>query len=212
MDSLGVEQWDLKRGIADDFFLIASIPADRRSNWISTAEKCVPAARVHVRFHPGTADRRESGSGFFQLVGFFFDGMISEEPPKSQPDFDSPRARRIRIFSGIHDNSLMESLRIALPKEVSVDNIQMLTRRGGQIEECFRDENISLLNTYCSGMDVDYIYRTHFTPREAEVRYSSVNEIDLIYRCLGIILESIAFSGDRVTTDDSRTPRVPGDD
>jgi len=42
---------------------------------------------------------------------------------------------------------------------------------------------------------VDHIYHTYFTPREATVTYSNMGEIDLIYRCLGIILESIA--GDR---------------
>jgi hypothetical protein len=64
-----------------------------------------------------------------------------------------------------------------------------------RIEECFRDENLRLLKTYCSGIDVNRIYRAHFLPREVEARYSNMADIELIYRCLGIILESIAFSG-----------------
>ena len=63
-----------------------------------------------------------------------------------------------------------------------------------RIEECFRDENRWLLDTYCSDANVDRIYRTHFMPRKAEVRYSDMTESELIYRCLGIILESIASS------------------
>jgi hypothetical protein len=78
-----------------------------------------------------------------------------------------------------------------------------------RIEECFRDENLWLLNTYCSGIDVNRIYRMYFTPQEVEARYSNMNEIDLIYRCLGIILESIAIRGDPATLDESTLPRVP---
>jgi hypothetical protein len=43
--------------------------------------------------------------------------------------------------------------------------------------------------------EVDWIYRTHFAPRKADARYSDMTDTDLIYRCLGIILESIGFSG-----------------
>jgi hypothetical protein len=48
------------------------------------------------------------------------------------------------------------------------------------------------------------IYRTYFTPGEAEARYSNMSETDLIYRCLGIILESIAFTGDQIALDDTK--------
>jgi hypothetical protein len=50
-----------------------------------------------------------------------------------------------------------------------------------RIEERFCDENLSLLKTYCSAMDVDHIYHTYFTPREAKVTYSSMgrNRLDL---------------------------------
>jgi len=64
-----------------------------------------------------------------------------------------------------------------------------------RIEERFRDENLWLWNTYCNDVDVDRIYRTHFMPRKADARYSAMTESELIYRCLGIILESIASSG-----------------
>lgn len=76
-----------------------------------------------------------------------------------------------------------------------------------KVEECFREENLWLLKRYCRDVDVDRIYQTHFTPREAETRYSSMTDIDLIYRCLGIILESIAFSGDQYTTDENKLAR-----
>jgi hypothetical protein len=79
----------------------------------------------------------------------------------------------------------------------------------GRIEECFRDENRWLLNTYCSDADVDGIYRMHFMPRKTHTRYSDMTESELIYRCLGIILESIASSGGQT---DGRKNRNQGHD
>jgi hypothetical protein len=35
----------------------------------------------------------------------------------------------------------------------------------------------------------------NFMPRKADARYSDMTESELIYRCFGIILESIASSG-----------------
>jgi hypothetical protein len=61
-----------------------------------------------------------------------------------------------------------------------------------RIEQCFREENLWLLRTFCRGIDVDQVYRDYFTPRRAEVSYSDISELDMIYRCLGIILESVA--------------------
>src|SRR5437763_4415440 len=88
----------------------------------------------------------------------------------------------------------MLALTRALPKEFQSTNIEMLSPKDeGRIEGCFRGENRWLLSTYCS--DADVIYRTHFMPRKAHARYSDMTESELIYRCLGIILESIASSG-----------------
>jgi hypothetical protein len=82
------------------------------------------------------------------------------------------------------------------PKEFRSTNIEMLSPiQEARIEERFRDENRLLLKAYCSDPDVDWIYRMHFMPRKADARYSDITESELIYRCLGIILEAIASSG-----------------
>ena len=100
------------------------------------------------------------------------------------------------FFSDVHDNRLMLGLTRVLPKEFRSTNIEMLSaEQEGWIEEFFGDENRCLLNTYCSDADVDGIYRMHFMPRKAHARYSDMTESELIYRCLGIIRESIASSG-----------------
>jgi hypothetical protein len=105
------------------------------------------------------------------------------------------------LFSSVHDDELMKCLAAILPGRFHPTNIQMLSREEEtRIEEFFRDENLWLLNTYC-GMEVDRIYRAYFLPRESEARYSDVAEIDLIYRCLGVILEAIATNRDVVLQD-----------
>jgi len=50
------------------------------------------------------------------------------------------------------------------------------------------------------------IIRTYFTPGKAGLRYSDMSDVDLIYRCLGIILESIAFSGGEIPAHQSKNP------
>ncbi len=87
----------------------------------------------------------------------------------------------------------MDRLIRAMPKKFRSTNIQMLSgEEEARIEERFRDENLWLLNTYCNGIDVDHIYRTRFTPRKASLTYSTIDDIDLVYRCLEIMPESIA--------------------
>jgi hypothetical protein len=107
----------------------------------------------------------------------------------------------------------MLALTRALPKEFRSTNIEMLSaEQEARIEDCFRDENRWLLNTYCSDADVDRIYRTHFMPRKADTRYPDMTESELICRCLGIILESIAASGgqsDRVKNRNQGRDSVP---
>jgi len=42
-------------------------------------------------------------------------------------------------------------------------------------------------------------------PLKADARYSDMTDLELVYRCLGIILESIAFSGDQVDRGNEKT-------
>jgi hypothetical protein len=101
----------------------------------------------------------------------------------------------------------MLALTRALSKEFRSKNIQMLSpEQEARIEESFRDENLWLLKTYCSGIDVDRIYQAHFMPQKAEARYSNMTDIDLIYRCLGIILEAIASGSDQPGKNRSNIP------
>jgi len=103
----------------------------------------------------------------------------------------------------------MKGLVRALPTKFQATNIQMLSPVDeARIEESFRDENLWLLNTYCRDSDVDHIYRAYFMPREGKTRYSSMTDLDLIYRCLGIILESIGAGSDQATAADDRSSKA----
>jgi hypothetical protein len=203
------KQWGLKKGVSLSDFVSQCVDAHRPSFrlGIQSWESALPAAGVHVRFLiPELLKGGNLAEDFFNVIKLPEDNYDLQNEPRN-PSLDVSilhvLSKNPHLFSGVHDNSLRRALTGALPKKFRSVNIQMLSHeQEAGIEERFRDENLWLLNTYASGMDLDRIYRTYFTPREAAARYSNMSETDLIYRCLGIILESIAFTGDQVASDE----------
>jgi len=195
------KQWGLKTGASLNDFVAQCIdtrtPAFRRDieSWKST----LPAANIHVRFLiPDLLTGGNPAQDLFNLLGLS-EKQYAFESEARNPSLDvsvlHALSKNPHLFSDVHDNRLMLALTRALPKEFRSTNIEMLSaEQETTIEECFRNENRWLLNTYCSNADVDRIYRTYFMPRKADARYSDMTESELIYRCLGIILESIASS------------------
>jgi hypothetical protein len=196
------KQWGLKTGASlSDFVaqcISARTPAFRRD--IESWKSRLPAANVHVRFLvPELLAGGNPAQDFFNLLG------LSRKEYKFESEGRNPSidvsvlhvlSKNSHLFADVHDNRLMLALTRALPKEFRSTNIEMLSQeQEARIEECFRDENRWLLNTYCRDADVDRIYGTHFKPREVDTRYPDMTELELIYRCLGIILESIASGG-----------------
>jgi hypothetical protein len=195
------KQWGLKMGASLSDFVAQCIdtrtPAFKRDieSWKST----LPTANIRVRFLiPELLVGGNPAQDFFNLLGLS-EKRYAFESEARNPSLDVSvlhvLSKNPHLFSNVHDNRLMLALTRALPKEFRSTNIEMLSAdQEARIEECFRDENRWLLITYCSDADVDRIYRTHFMPRKADARYSDMTESELIYRCLGIILESIASS------------------
>jgi len=195
------KQWGLKMGASLSDFVAQCIdtrtPAFRRDieSWKST----LPAANIHVRFLiPELMAGGNPAQDLFNLLGLS-EKQYTFEREARNPSLDvsvlHALSKNPHLFSDVHDNRLMLALTRALPKEFRSTNIEMLSAdQEVRIEECFRDENQWLLNTYCRNADVDRIYRTFFMPRKTDARYSDMTESELIYRCLGIILESIASS------------------
>jgi len=207
------KQWALKKGVALSDFVSECIDTRRPSfrSGVETWRSAMPAAKVRVRFFI-----RELLNGgnpeqdFFHLLELPEEKFNLENEPRN-PSLDVSilhvLSKNPHLFSGVHDNSLTLALTRALSKKFRSKNVQMLSpEQEARIEECFREENLSLLRTYCSGIDVDRVYQAHFMPQEAEARYSNMGDIELIYRCLGIILESIAFSDGQVRVDESKNP------
>lgn len=203
------KQWGLKKGVPLSDFVSQCVDAHRPlfRLGIQSWESALPAAGVHVRFLiPELLRGGSLAEDFFNVIKLPEDNYDLQNEPRN-PSLDVSilhvLSKNPHLFSGVHDNSLRRALTGALPKKFRSANIQMLSpEQEVRIEERFRDENLWLLNTYASGMDLDRIYRTYFTPGEAAARYSNMSETDLIYRCLGIILESIAFTGDQVASDE----------
>lgn len=135
----------------------------------------LPAARLHVRFLiPELQTGGNPAHNFFDLLGLSSDKYDIENEarnPSLNVSVLHVLSKNPHLFSDIHDNSMMLALTRVLPKKLRSTNIQMLSAdEEARIEESFRDENLWLLNTFCSGMDVDRIYRTYFTPRKSELR------------------------------------------
>jgi hypothetical protein len=208
------KQWGLKTGASLGDFVTQCVntrrPAFRRD--IESWKRALPAANFHVRFFiPQLLTGGNPGQDFFNLLG------LSERDYEFESEARNPSldvsvlhvlSKNPYLFSDVHDNRLMLALTRALPKEFRSTNIEMLSpEQEARIEECFRDENQSLLNTYCSDADVDRIYRTYFVPRKAGARYSDMTEFELIYRCLGIIMQSIASDGGQSDKSKSRNQR-----
>jgi hypothetical protein len=196
------KQWGLKSGMSLSDFVSQCINTGRP--WfklgVDAWRRVLPSATFHVRFLiPELLTGGDPARDFFHLIGLSpdrYDVGMQRANPSLDCSILHVLSKNPHLFSGIHDNRLTKALSLALPKKFQSTNIQMLsTEEEARIEQRFRDENLWLLKTYCSAIDVDHIYHTYFTPRKAKVTYSSMSEIDLIYRCLGIILESIAGDG-----------------
>jgi hypothetical protein len=208
------KQWGLKEGVPLNDFVSRCIDAHRPSFTVAidTWKSALPEAKLHVRFLiPELLTGGNPAQDFFHLLGLS-EGKYDLENEPRNPSLDVSilhvLSKNPHLFSGVHDNSLTLALTRALSKKFRSKNIQMLSaEQEVRIEACFRDENLSLLKTYCSGIDVDRIYGVNFMPCDAEVRYSSMSDIELIYRCLGIILESIAFGRDNLATAEDEIAR-----
>jgi len=206
------KQWGLKTGVPLGDFASQCIetrtPGFRRDieNWQST----LPAAKIHVRFFiPELLFGGNPAHDFFHLLGlsekaYHFEGEARN--PSLDVSVLHVLSKNPHLFSDVHDNKLTLALTRALSKKFRSTNIQMLSQeQEASIEESFRDENRWLLNRYCTAPDLDRIYKEHFTPRTANARYSDMTDVELIFRCLGIVLESIAFSGDQVDRGNKKT-------
>ncbi|HKS03825.1 MAG TPA: hypothetical protein VJR49_00595, partial [Chthoniobacterales bacterium] len=151
------KQWGLKTGASLSDFVVQCIdtrtPAFRRD--IETWRSTLPTANIHVRFLiPELLAGGHPVQDFFNLLGLSLKGYQFESEARN-PSLDVSvlhvLSKNPHLFSDVHDNRLMLALTRALPKEFRSTNIEMLSaEQEARIEECFRDENRWLLNTYCS--------------------------------------------------------------
>jgi hypothetical protein len=196
------KQWGLKTGVPLSDFVSQCIdtrtPAFRQG--IEAWKAALPAAKIHVRFLiPELLTGGNPAQDFFNTLGLSGKEYQFERDARN-PSLDvsvlHALSKNPHLFSDVHDNNLTLALTRTLSKKFRSTNIEMLApEQEAKIEEYFRDENLWLLQAYCSGTDVERIYRTYFMPHKADARYSDMTDLELIYRCLGIILESIAFTG-----------------
>ena len=193
------QQWVLKRGRSLDEFVSQCLQIGRPAFRIHVEEwqSAMPAAKFRVRFLISELLKgRDPARDFFHLLGLPEDTYrFEEEARNTSLDFALLHvlSKNPHLFTGIHDNRVRQGLRQALAKRFQTANIRMLSsEQEAKIEEFFHEENLWLLKHYGEEIDVDEIYGRHFLAPKAGVRYSDVTEMDVIYRCLGIMLEAVA--------------------
>jgi hypothetical protein len=193
-------QWFMKQGTSLHQFVDDCLKVTRPAfrNRIKEWQTALPAAKVHVRFLISELMEEPSPArDFLHLLGVSADGFeVEDEPRNTSFDYSIVHvlSKNPQLFSDIHDNRLRRGLRIKLAKKFQSANIRMLSgEEEARIEEFFREENLWLLKTYGGDIDVEEIYQKYFIPPKAGIRYSDLSELDVVYRCLGIMLEAIAM-------------------
>jgi hypothetical protein len=209
------QQWVLKKGRSLDEFVSQCLEIGRPAFRVHVEEwqKVLPAAKFRVRFLISDLLKgQDPARDFFHLLGLPADTYrFEEEARNTSLDFALLHvlSKNSHLFSGIHDNRVRQGLRQALAKRFQTANIRMLsTEQETKIEEFFRDENLWLLKHYGDEIDVDQAYHAYFIPPKAGQRYSDVGEMDVIYRCLGIMLEALAVRRQQRPAQ-KRGPRAP---
>jgi hypothetical protein len=190
------QQWPLKNGIALKDFLDESLAAGRpeflaRIHAWSTA---LPKAALTVRLLPQAVAENGSPAGdFFRVLGLddFADPMCSRVNPSPDYAILHLLSKNPWLFDGEQDRRPFDFLTRSLPEAYLTPNIRMLSAADEiRVAEHFRDENLSILRRYMglSEVEATRTYEMYLRPSAAERSYQDMEEADIIYRSLGIIL------------------------
>lgn len=195
------KQWGLKDGTPLMEYVSRKM-ALRQPDYLATASRwreALPKARLIVRLlHEGYLHGGDVVSDFCNLVGISMEGLNSVNSERANTSFDhsllTVMSRNPDLFDGPHDNRLYSVLATILNAKYKSVNIKFFsTAQLAQIEKCYHDPNRELLARYCGLADgeLDKVYEDVFGVRQVERSYGDLTDIDTVYRCLGILLETL---------------------
>lgn len=192
------KQWGMKDGHSLTDFVIGcmklGLPSYQKTinSWLQT----LPSANIQVRFLiPDMLFNRDPARDFFHTAGLGGDHYSFTNSTRNT-SFDYSILHIIyknpHIFRSIHDLHLQNKLEKMIPLKYQSTNIAMLsTDLQRRIEIHFREENLYLLSKFGGSFDANVVYNSYFQPKEVSQSYIEMNEMDIIYRFLGILLSSV---------------------
>lgn len=194
------KQWAVKLGHPLDAFVRHCLNQHRPSflSSITAWERALPAAKIMVRpFFRDVLVGGNPAADFFTLIGFNdFEAGALNEPVNSSVDYSllhvMMRGAGTIFDGGRHDLDVEGRLSKMLPDQFRATNIKMLSDKSAvAIEEHFREENLTILRTYCDIPDVQSFYDTHFKPKLGGSSYMEADEKAMLIRCFDILIEAM---------------------
>jgi hypothetical protein len=138
--------------------------------------------------HPGT--------DFLGLLWPDDTDWVLPEEPRRNPSLDFSVLRVLEHNPHLTGPSFVAKLAEVLPAKYLDTNVSMLSREEAiAVEERFRDETLSILRDYCKmdESEASSFYQAHFMPQEYAHSYQDVTDLEALYRCMGVLLETLVY-------------------
>jgi hypothetical protein len=193
------KQWSLPKGISLETYVAAclarNIPPFRRT--LDAWSHALPGAAIDVRILPqAIADSGSPAGDFFRLIGATVEPVPSDAQSNPSLDFSVLHVlnRNPGLFEGRKGHKVFNALAELLSEQHLKTNVRMLSpAEERRIAGHFRHENMHILRNYLHLAEVDAAraYAEHFQPSGGGRSYAEIAEIDVLRRCLGILLEAL---------------------
>jgi hypothetical protein len=194
------KQWSLRKGTPlarhIDRCLATHKPAFRAA--LDDWSRLLPRAKLQVRILAQAV--KENGSparDFFKILGAGYSPGTADDA-RVNPSFDFAvlhlLSRNPWLFENRRETEVFNALTSMLPQQYLSTNISMLTlKQKERIADHFRDENMHILRTYCGMPEsgAQQAYDAYFRPKAAGRAYGDVDDIEIVYRCLGLMLDTV---------------------
>lgn len=193
------KQWSLREGISLKDYVDRCLSSNRPpfqktiEDWATT----LPKAKIIVRMLAETAANGGPAKDFFDILG------APRVNPSARSEHVNPNldfailhllSKNPDVFRGRSDNAVFKSLLSVLPPKYAKTNIELLSAADKQrIAEHFAEENLHILRRYCGldGRSAEDVYNSSFRPSGSGRSYEEVEELELAYRGMGILLETL---------------------
>jgi hypothetical protein len=194
------KQWSLRKGTPlprhIDRCLAAHKPAFRAvlDDW----SRLLPRAKLQVRIlAQAVTENGSPARDFFKILGAdYVPGKADDARVNPSLDFAILHllSRNPWLFENRRETEVFNALTSMLPQRYLSTNISMLSpRQKERIADHFRDDNMYILRTHCgmSESGAQQAYDSYFRPEGTGRAYGDVDDVEIVYRCLSIMLDAM---------------------